>query len=123
MKPTEQLIALARAFCADLDWPLSRASKLIFADARVLGRLAEGSATINLNRADRATQWFADHWPDSAVWPEGVPRPVSSLPLVPDGRAPEPHSDHPRGSEGSCPEAGSSASGPFIPEALAEAVS
>lgn len=123
MKPTEQLIALAQAFCADLDWPLSRASKLIFADARVLGRLVEGSATINLNRADHATQWFSDHWPDSAVWPVGVPRPVSSLPSVPERRASQPNTDHPRGSEGSCPEADSPASGPFIPEALAEAVS
>lgn len=41
----------------------------------------------------------------------------SSLPSVPEGRAPvESNSDHPRGSEGPCPEAGSPASGPFVPE-------
>lgn len=116
MKPTEQIVALAQAFCAHLDWPLSRASKLIFADARVLSRLIERTATINLNRADNAAQWFSDHWPASAAWPEGVPRPVSSLPSVPERRASQPNTDHPRGSEGSCPEAGSPASGPFIRE-------
>ena len=43
----------------------------------------------------------------------------SSLPSVPEGRAPdESNSDHPRGSEGPGPEAGSPASGPFIPEAV-----
>lgn len=44
---------------------------------------------------------------------------VSSLPSVPDGRASQPNADHPRGSEGPCPEAGSPAPGPFIRE-LAE---
>lgn len=41
--------------------------------------------------------------------------PSSSLPSVPDRRASQPNTDHPRGSEGPCPEAGAvPASGPFL---------
>jgi transcriptional regulator with XRE-family HTH domain len=42
----------------------------------------------------------------------------SSLPSVPERRASQPNTDHPRGSEGPCPEAGSPVSGPFVSEAV-----
>jgi len=114
---TSQLLTLAERYRAATEAPVGRVSLHALGDRRLLPGLIDGALTVTLRRADRALQWFSDHWPASAAWPEGVPRPSSSLPSVPEGRAPdESQSDHPRGSEGPCPEAGSPASGPFIRE-------
>lgn len=115
---TDQLLAVATAYCEAEGIALSTASGRSFDESKLLVNLAARLSSPTLRRADRALQWFSDHWPDSAVWPESVPRPASSLPSVPERRASQPNTDHPRGSEGSCPEAGSPASGPFIPEAV-----
>jgi hypothetical protein len=44
--------------------------------------------------------------------------PSSSTPSVPERRASQPNTGHPRGSEGPCPEAGSPVSGPFVSQAV-----
>lgn len=119
MSLTAQLLDVAEAYRKAEACELARVSQRSLGDHRLLPRLASGVSSLTLRRADQALQWLSDHWPDSAVWPEAVPRPVSSLPSVPEGRAPdESNSDHPRGSEGPCPEAGSPVSGPFVPEAV-----
>lgn len=46
----------------------------IFADQKKLAAL-RGGADITTERFNAAIQWFSDHWPDDAVWPEAQARP------------------------------------------------
>ena len=115
MSLTAQLLGVAEAYRKAEACELARVSQRALGDHRLLPRLASGVSSLTLRRADQALQWLSDHWPVSAAWPDGVPRPSSSLPSVPERRASQPNTDHPRGSEGPCPEAGSPASGPFVP--------
>ncbi|OYX02357.1 MAG: hypothetical protein B7Z14_03675 [Bosea sp. 32-68-6] len=104
-----------------MNWTQPRMAEWLGVTQATVSRLESGQA--ESGPISKLLDQLEARGPDSAVWPDGVPRPVSSLPSVPERRASQPNTDHPRGSEGPCPEAGSPASGPFIPEALAEAVS
>lgn len=75
MVMTDQLMAVARAYCAAGDCDLPRASRLSLGDQRILPGIEVGSSSVTLRRADRALRWFSDHWPEGASWPSSVPRP------------------------------------------------
>lgn len=78
---TDQLVAVATAYCRASQVPLARASMHALGDRRLLPGLVTGSLTVTLRRADRALQWFSAHWPDGAVWPASVPRPAPDAPV------------------------------------------
>lgn len=75
---TDQLLAVATAYCLAQQVPLARVSMHSVGDRRLLPGLVDDSLTLTLRRADRALQWFSDHWPDGAEWPASVPRPSAS---------------------------------------------
>lgn len=77
---TDQILAVAKAYCVATDAPLGRASLHAFGDRRRLPGLHAGTLSVTLDRADRALAWFSAHWPASALWPDGVPRPLSDPP-------------------------------------------
>ena len=73
----KDLLALADAYqLADrisdttLSWRL-------FGDGKKLPAL-RGDADITTKRADAAIRWFADHWPEGAIWPEDIERPSAT---------------------------------------------
>lgn len=71
---THQLLTVARAYASAEGIELSRASWRAFSESKTLDDLTEGRTSPTLRRADRALQWFSEHWPDGAVWPAAVPR-------------------------------------------------
>lgn len=75
---SDQLVAVATAYCLAAQVPLARVSMHALGDRRLLPGLVADSLTLTLRRADRALCWFSDHWPDGAQWPASVPRPAPS---------------------------------------------
>lgn len=78
---TDQILAVARAFCAARQLSLSRVSTLVFNDGKKLDLIARG-ADLQTARFEQAMQWFAANWPPNARWPAGVPRPLRRTTLV-----------------------------------------
>lgn len=76
---TQQLLTVAHAYAAAEGLDLSRVSWRAFSESKTLGALLEGRSSPTLRRADRALQWFSDHWPEGATWPASVARPSPSL--------------------------------------------
>jgi hypothetical protein len=72
---TDQLLAVASAYCEATGVSLSTAGGRAFAESKLLVNLAAGVSSPTFARADRAVAWFSLHWPDGADWPPAVPRP------------------------------------------------
>lgn len=51
-------------------------SSRVFQDSKKLGAIRAGSE-ITVGRYNNALEWFSANWPDGAVWPRDVPRPVA----------------------------------------------
>lgn len=83
MTLTEQISALVSAYRAADPIPLTTLSHRVFNESKRLPDFMLGKVSLTLTRADRAIQWFSDHWPDRAVWPAAVHRP----PLTSGGAA------------------------------------
>lgn len=49
----------------------------VFGDSKKLSALRE-QADITTARFNAAIQWFGEHWPADAVWPQTVGRPVAA---------------------------------------------
>ena len=76
MKITEQLLAVADAYCAANELSLSRVSTLIFNDGKRLAAIREGG-DLYTGRFEQAMRWFSDRWPEGdETWPLGVARPA-----------------------------------------------
>lgn len=84
MTLTEQISALVKSYRAADPVSLKTLSYRAFDDSRSLPLFMLGKVSLTLSRADRAIQWFSDHWPERAVWPAGVHRPARS-PLTSGG--------------------------------------
>lgn len=76
---TDRLICVSRAYASALGLSLKTTSSRAFDESKLLDLLVTGTATVTLSRADRAIQWFSDHWPDDAAWPDGIDRPAPSM--------------------------------------------
>lgn len=76
MPLTEQLLAVARAYCAARGLSLARVSTLVFNDGKKLGGIAEKGVDLSTSKFEGAMAWFSANWPEGADWPEGVPRPA-----------------------------------------------
>lgn len=73
---TDQMLAVARSYCAATGIELSAASRRAFGESKLLVNLAAGCSSPTFARAEAALAWFSLHWPDGADWPASVPRPV-----------------------------------------------
>ena len=60
---TDQLLAVATAYCEAEGIAMSTASGRSFDESKLLVNLAARLSSPTLRRADRALQWFSDHWP------------------------------------------------------------
>lgn len=64
-----------------------RLSTIILSGGKRLQNIDSGR-DLNTATFERAMQWLSDNWPDGAVWPAEVPRPLNS-PGVTIGEAAE----------------------------------
>lgn len=81
MSATDSILKLARIYGRSLKLDLSQVSWRVFTDTKKLSAI-EAGADLQTRRYEKAVQWFADHWPADAVWPEGVERPAGKISVV-----------------------------------------
>jgi hypothetical protein len=72
---TEQLLAVARAYCAARELSLSRVSTIVFNDGKKLDAIALRGADLGTGKYEQAMLWFSVNWPVDAEWPFLVTRP------------------------------------------------
>lgn len=72
---TQQLLALASAYCEATDVKIGTLSFRIFNDSKIFARISNGN-DITTGRFEKAIRWFSENWPENAVWPETVARPT-----------------------------------------------
>lgn len=77
MSAIDDLIAVARAYAEAEDIDLSTVSWRALGDTKKLGAIV-GGRDIQVRRFEKTMQWFADHWPEAAIWPADVTRPVQA---------------------------------------------
>jgi hypothetical protein len=75
MVMTDQILTVARAYCAARELSMSRVSTLVFNDGKKLDSISRGS-DLATGKFEAAMNWFSTNWPEDVVWPEGILRPV-----------------------------------------------
>jgi hypothetical protein len=75
MIDTDQLLEVARAYSAAENIDLSTVSWRALGDTKKLAALDRGK-DIQVGRFRKTMQWFSDHWPANAIWPETIERPA-----------------------------------------------
>ena len=68
-------ISLADAFIAATSIKDVTLSHRMFGDSKKLTAIRNGS-DITVGRLNSAIEWLSANWPENAVWPENVGRPV-----------------------------------------------
>ena len=77
MSGIDELLAVATAYAKAEEIDLNTVSWRALGDSKKLPAIVAG-ADIQLRRFERTMQWFSDHWPTTAAWPDGVSRPALS---------------------------------------------
>lgn len=75
----KQLLEVARAYEAAENIDLSTVSWRALGDTKKLTAIVEGNSDIQTRRLLKTLQWFSDHWPENAIWPDSVVRPAPQL--------------------------------------------
>lgn len=75
MNEISHLLAVADAYKAALSIEDTTVSARVFGDSKKLAALRNG-ADITVGRFNSALQWFASNWPQNAIWPADVHRPI-----------------------------------------------
>lgn len=75
MTMTDQLLAVARAYCAARSLSLSRVSTIVFNDGKKLDAIATKGADLATGKFEQAMKWFSTNWPADAEWPGAIARP------------------------------------------------
>lgn len=71
---TQQILAVAAAYCEATGLSTSRVSTIVFNDGKKLA-LIENGADLSTGKFESAMGWFSSNWPEEAVWPAGIVRP------------------------------------------------
>ena len=74
----EQLLTVANIYCEQMGISRARLSTLVLSGGQRLDRIERGS-DIATATFERTMLWFSKNWPETAVWPEEVPRPVFDI--------------------------------------------
>lgn len=75
---TDQLLRVARAYCAARGLSMARVSTLVFNEGKKLDAIETHGADLATGRFEMAMGWFSTHWPEGAQWPAEVARPALS---------------------------------------------
>jgi hypothetical protein len=71
----ESLIAAVKAFVSGSLMGQRRLSTIVFGSGARFDQICAGS-DVSTGTYERAMKWLSDNWPENAVWPEGVDRPM-----------------------------------------------
>ena len=80
MTMREQIILVADAFAAVAGIGRKRISTIVLGRGSKLDDIADRGRDLFTGSFEHSMQWFSDHWPEGAVWPADVPRPVAHVP-------------------------------------------
>lgn len=80
MQLTDQLLTVARAYCAARKLSMARVSTLVFNEGKKLEAIQSGGADLATGRFERAMNWFSENWPVETEWPTNISRPANSEP-------------------------------------------
>lgn len=72
-----QLLRIAELYGSAVEAEEKTVSYRVFCDSKKLSALRAGR-DINVSRFNAAMQWFSDHWPSEAIWPDEILRPMPS---------------------------------------------
>lgn len=75
MNNVSDLIRLLDAYAAVSGLAQATVSSHVFHDGKRISAIKRG-ADIGMRRAAKAIDYIAEHWPEGAEWPEGLPRPT-----------------------------------------------
>jgi hypothetical protein len=78
MQLTNQLLVVARGYCAARSLSLARVSTLVFNEGKKLQAIANGRVDLSTGRFEKAMAWFSQNWPEAAAWPSGISRPSAA---------------------------------------------
>lgn len=80
MQLTEQLLAVADAYCSVTGRSSSRVSTLIFNDGKKLDAMRSKGVDLYTGKFEAGMQWFSDNWPEGEDkrWPKAIARPAKS---------------------------------------------
>ncbi len=79
MKLRDQLICAADAFCGATGMSKSRLSTIILSGGKRLAMIEQGG-DLGTERFEAAMLWLSANWPEGLDWPDGIARPVASVP-------------------------------------------
>ena len=72
------MLATCESFCERTGKKPSTVGTYAVNDGKFFDRLG-GDAKFQFDTYQRVMQWFSDHWPSDAAWPEGIHRPAPNL--------------------------------------------
>lgn len=72
---TKDILSAADAFLAAVPLQEKTLSGRIFGDQKKIAILRRGGE-LTTSRANNALIWLSDNWPNGAIWPDGVERPI-----------------------------------------------
>ena len=75
MLTVDHLLRLADAYRTATSLEEVTLSHRLFGDSKKLAAMRDG-ADITVTRFNNAMLWFAANWPDGAMWPDDIARPV-----------------------------------------------
>jgi len=78
----ENLKAVALAYCDAAGVPPKTLSWRVFNDGKKLDAILADKADLMTAGHEKAMQWLSDNWPEGAVWPDDVVRPVVTHNMV-----------------------------------------
>ena len=71
----QNLLRLFERYSAAMGVSESRVSTSVLSGGHRIARI-RGGGSFTVATYDRVLRWFSDHWPEDAIWPEGVERPT-----------------------------------------------
>jgi hypothetical protein len=69
------IVTLADLYCGATGRSRARVSTLVLKRGARIDEIANG-ADLTTGSYERAIEWFAEHWPEGADWPDCVARPM-----------------------------------------------
>jgi hypothetical protein len=77
MSSIDHLLSVAHAYAQAEKIDLSTVSWRALGDTKKLTAIESDGRDIQVRRLEKTMQWFSDNWPATAIWPEGIDRPVA----------------------------------------------
>lgn len=84
MSALHHLITVATEYARAEGVELKTVSWRVFGDGKKLDAIRDRGSDIQVRRFEGAMIWFSNHWPLTASWPLGVPRPPEEAPANDD---------------------------------------